>query len=47
MRALPVVFLLAAADATNPAILGEWLTKSGHGVIEIAPCESFRLVFGF
>jgi uncharacterized protein (DUF2147 family) len=36
--ALPIVFLLAAADATDPAILGKWLTESGHGVIEIVRC---------
>ena len=40
MLALPIVFLLAAADATDPAILGEWLTESGHGVIEIVRCEN-------
>jgi uncharacterized protein (DUF2147 family) len=40
MLALPIVFLLAAADATDPAILGTWLTESGHGVIEIVRCEN-------
>ena len=38
--ALPIVFLLAAADAADPAILGKWLTESGHGIIEIARCEN-------
>ena len=36
---LPIVLLLAAADVADPAILGNWLTESGHGVIEIARCE--------
>jgi uncharacterized protein (DUF2147 family) len=27
-------------DATDPAILGKWLTESGHGVIEIVRCEN-------
>ena len=40
MLALPIAFLLAAADATDPAILGTWLTESGHGVIEIVRCEN-------
>jgi uncharacterized protein (DUF2147 family) len=40
MIALPIALLLAAADATDPAILGEWLTESGHGVIEIERCEN-------
>ena len=38
--ALPIAFLLAAADAADPAILGKWLTESGHGIIEIARCEN-------
>jgi uncharacterized protein (DUF2147 family) len=38
--ALAVAFLLAAADTADPAILGKWLTESGHGVIEIARCEN-------
>jgi uncharacterized protein (DUF2147 family) len=38
--ALPVAFLLAAADAPDPSILGTWLTESGHGVIEIVRCEN-------
>jgi uncharacterized protein (DUF2147 family) len=38
--ALPIAFLLAAADAPDPAILGTWLTESGHGVIEIVRCEN-------
>jgi uncharacterized protein (DUF2147 family) len=32
--------VLAAADAADPAILGDWLTESGHGVIEIVRCEN-------
>ena len=40
MFALPVMVLLASADATDPAILGEWLTESGHGVIEIVRCDN-------
>jgi uncharacterized protein (DUF2147 family) len=40
MLALPVVVLLVAADATDPAILGTWLTETGHGVIEIVRCEN-------
>ena len=40
MLALPIIFLLAAADATDPAILGTWLTESGHGVIEIVRCAN-------
>jgi uncharacterized protein (DUF2147 family) len=40
MFALPVVVLLASADAPDPAILGQWLTKSGVGVIEIVRCEN-------
>jgi uncharacterized protein (DUF2147 family) len=40
MIALPIVFLLAAADVADPAILGKWLTESGHGVIEIVRCEN-------
>jgi uncharacterized protein (DUF2147 family) len=35
--ALP--FLLVAADAPDPTILGNWLTESGHSVIEIVRCE--------
>jgi uncharacterized protein (DUF2147 family) len=38
--ALPIAFMLAAADAPDPAILGTWLTESGHGVIEIVRCEN-------
>lgn len=33
-------FLLVAADAANPAILGNWLTESGHSVIGIVRCEN-------
>jgi uncharacterized protein (DUF2147 family) len=40
MLALPIIVLLAAADATDPAILGTWLTESGHGVIEIVRCAN-------
>ena len=39
MIVLPIAFLLAVADVPDPAILGKWLTESGHGVIEIARCE--------
>jgi uncharacterized protein (DUF2147 family) len=35
-----MAFLLAAADAADPAILGKWLTESGHGVIQIVRCEN-------
>ena len=38
--ALPIALLLAAADTADPAILGKWLTESGHGVIEIVRCEN-------
>jgi uncharacterized protein (DUF2147 family) len=38
--ALLIVFLLGAADATDPVLLGKWLTESGHGVIEIVRCET-------
>jgi uncharacterized protein (DUF2147 family) len=38
--ALPIVVVLAAAGAADPAILGHWLTESGHGVIEIVRCEN-------
>jgi hypothetical protein len=37
--ALPIVVVLAAADVADPAILGKWLTESGHGVIELVRCE--------
>jgi uncharacterized protein (DUF2147 family) len=37
---LPAAFLLAAADVADPAILGKWLTESGHGVIELVRCEN-------
>jgi uncharacterized protein (DUF2147 family) len=40
MLALPFAVLLAAADVSDPAILGKWLTESGHGVIEIVRCEN-------
>jgi uncharacterized protein (DUF2147 family) len=40
MIALPIAFLLSAADVAAPAILGKWLTESGHGVIEIVRCEN-------
>jgi uncharacterized protein (DUF2147 family) len=40
MIALSIAFLLAAADVADPAILGKWLTASGHGVIEIVRCEN-------
>jgi uncharacterized protein (DUF2147 family) len=33
-------FLLVAADAADPTILGNWLTESGHSVIEIVRCEN-------
>ena len=40
MITLPIAFLFVAADVADPAILGKWLTESGHGVIEIARCET-------
>ena len=40
MITLPIAFLFVAADVADPAILGKWLTESGHGVIEIARCEN-------
>jgi uncharacterized protein (DUF2147 family) len=30
--------LVPAADAASPAILGKWLTESGHGVVEMVRC---------
>jgi uncharacterized protein (DUF2147 family) len=38
--ALPIAFLLAAANAADPEILGKWLPESGHCVIEIERCEN-------